>query len=55
VSQARNGRRIHPTKFRAIARALAEIADLDPIPGLESLIDHDEPAGGIATGDTSRG
>ena len=41
ISQARNGHRIHPVKFRAIGKALAELADLDPIPGVEALIDLD--------------
>jgi transcriptional regulator with XRE-family HTH domain len=41
VSQARNGRRIHPLKLRAIAKALADVAQADPIPGAEALIDPD--------------
>jgi transcriptional regulator with XRE-family HTH domain len=41
VSQARNGRRIHPLKLRAIAKALAELAEAEPILGAEALIDQD--------------
>lgn len=42
VSQARNGRPIHPMKFRAIAKALAEF---DPIPGVDGLIDRNDGDG----------
>jgi hypothetical protein len=38
VSHALNGRRIHPMKLRAIAKALDE---LEPIPGVDGLIDED--------------
>jgi transcriptional regulator with XRE-family HTH domain len=38
VSRAVNGRPVQPATLRAIARALA---DFDPIPGVDGLIDHD--------------
>lgn len=38
VSHALNGRPIHPAKLRAIAIALAEC---EPIPGAEGLIDYE--------------
>jgi transcriptional regulator with XRE-family HTH domain len=46
VSQARNGRPIHPMKLRAIAAALSQH---EPIPGLDGLIDDGSSArpGGV--------
>ncbi|MBO0702256.1 MAG: hypothetical protein J2P38_04935 [Candidatus Dormibacteraeota bacterium] len=38
VFRALGGGRVYPSTMRAIAKALAE---LDPIPGVDGLIDHD--------------
>lgn len=43
VSQALNGHRIHPATLSAIARVLN---DVEPLPGLESLIERDDTVTG---------
>ncbi|MBO0835711.1 MAG: helix-turn-helix transcriptional regulator [Actinobacteria bacterium] len=47
ISNALNGRRIQPSTFRAIAKALAES---DRIPGAEALIDHEGVDGATGEG-----
>jgi transcriptional regulator with XRE-family HTH domain len=41
IAHALHGRRLQPSTFRAIAKALADLAELEAIPGVDGLIDPD--------------
>jgi predicted transcriptional regulator len=41
IAHALQGRPLQPSTFRAIAKALAELAEKDAIPGVDGLIDQD--------------